>query len=724
MNVLDLGGPAAAAYDIGEYGQAIVGRAQVASGAFHAFAQTAFWGRKDLGTFGGTSSAAYAFTGGEVVGEAQTASGQTHAFLTDMNANTTKDLGTLGGAWSAAYDLRYGIVVGASKTTGDARLQAFQYQNGTMSALPVDRGGDTVAKGVNNTLDVVGYTCTAGNVSCRAFLFSAGSVSNLGLPAGNSTATSINDLQQVVGSFTVSSSGARHAFLYANGAATDLGTLGGTTSDALAINERGDVVGTSLGAAGTPRAVLWRNGTLIDLNSALAANSGWVLESATSISDGGQIVGIGTFNGVRRGFLLTPPTDLAAFPFGARSQEDSNFPRGIEVGKTVSFVTSTMNLAHDGITVYDAKLTHTLTGPAQFISVRTFGDGTCELTPTVVTCDMEPIDSPGIGREIWVTARTTGPGPISHHATIESATPDPRSDNNALTEPNRAIALSSLVLNPATVAGGKASAAQVTLTDQAPAGDAVVRMTSSRPDIAPVPATFVVPSWTNTRALNIIPAVVSSPTTVEISATYGLVTVTKTLTVLPPTLTQLYLTPTTVIGGCGTSAGRILLSGAAPAGGAVVPLTNTNAKAAVPSSVTVPAGATSVTFSVPTSVVTSATSGTVTASYGGRSQTLSLTVRPIRAQTIQLSPNPAREGTVVSGTVTLECPAAPGPVVVSLTSSNPAIAAPVTSSVTIPAGARSAAFSVRTLDVSSSTSVSIYAWVFGVRKGATLTVTP
>jgi probable HAF family extracellular repeat protein len=723
MNVLDLGGPVADAYDIGEYGQAIVGRAQIASGVYHAFAQTAYWGQKDLGTLGGASSAAYAFIGGEVVGEAQTASGQTHAFLADMNANTTTDLGTLGGTWSAAYDLRYGVVVGASRTTGDARVQAFKYQNGTMSAVPVDRGGDTVARGVNNTLDIVGYACTAANASCRAFLFSGGTTSDMGLPAGNSTATSINDLQQVVGSVTVSSSGARHAYLFSNGTVTDLGTLGGATSDALAINEHGDVVGTSLSAGGTPRAVLWRNGTLIDLNSALAANSGWVLESATSISDGGQIVGIGTLNGVRRGFLLTPPTDLAVFPFGARSQEDSNFPRGIEVGKTVSYVTSAMNLAQGGTTVYDAKMTHTLTGPAEFITVSTFGDGTCELTPTAVTCDIGPLDSPGTGREIWVTARATGPGPISHHVTIGSGTADPRSDNNTVIESNRAIALSSLVLSPSTVAGGKASAAQVTLTDQAPAGDAVVRMTSSRPDIARVPATFVVPSWTNTRALNIIPAVVSSPTTVEISASYGLVTVTKTLTVLPPTLTQLYLTPTTVIGGCGTSAGRILLSGSAPAGGAVVPLTNTNSKAAVPASVTVPAGATSVTFSVPTSAVTTVASGTVTASYGGRSQALTLSVRPIRAQTIALSPNPAREGTVVSGTITLECPAAPGPVVVSLTSSNPAVAAPVTSSITIPAGARSAPFSVRTFDVSSSTPVSIYAWVFGVRKSATLTVT-
>jgi hypothetical protein len=103
-----------------------------------------------------------------------------------------------------------------------------------------------------------------------------------------------------------------------------------------------------------------------------------------------------------------------------------------------------------------------------------------------------------------------------------------------------------------------------------------------------VPATIVVPNFSGSpsRNFNIIPKVVSAPTTVNITASYGQVTVTKTLTVTPPVLTTLTLTPTTLVGGCGTSAGKIALSGNAPAGGAVVKLTNTNAKAKVPTSIT------------------------------------------------------------------------------------------------------------------------------------------
>jgi hypothetical protein len=254
----------------------------------------------------------------------------------------------------------------------------------------------------------------------------------------------------------------------------------------------------------------------------------------------------------------------------------------------------------------------------------------------------------------------------------------------------------------------------------------VVRLSSSRPDVAAVPPTLIVPSHANnnTRALNIIPAVVSQPTPVEITATYGLVTVTRTLTVVPPALTQLYLTPTTVIGGCGTSAGKVVISGAAPGGGAPVTLANTNSAATAPANVTIPAGASSQTFSITTRAVTTNVSGTVTVSYGGASQSLALTVRPVRVKTLAIAPNPATGGGAATGSLTLECPAPAGGAVVTLSSGNSGAAAPAVSSITIPAGATSASFSVRTSRVTSNTNVNIYATVYGVRKTAVLTVRP
>jgi probable HAF family extracellular repeat protein len=721
-----LGGAQQAAYDITDFGQVIVGRAQTASGAYHAFLQD-WTGLHDLGTLGGRDSTAFGSSGIFVAGQAQNAAGQYHAFAFDRFRNIEIDLGTLGGTSSVAYDASNQVIVGASRTAGDARMRAFQYQNGTMTALPVDLGGDSVARSVNEADDIVGYACTAGNGVCRPFLLSSGVTTFIGAANRNGVANRVNLRLDVVGSLSPAGATTTRAFFYSNGILTELGTFGGSSSEGRGLNEFGDVVGMAQNAAGQPRAFLWRNGTMTDLNTLLPSGTGWVLESAAAISNGGQIVGYGTLNGKRRAFLLTPPTDLAAVIGGSRSQVDSNLPRdGIEVGKTVEWTTSVVlgGASSVGRTLYGVRMTHTLTGPAVFISAAIHNEGTCTLAATVVTCDFLPFDSDGTGREVTVRARASGVGTIGHQATVTSNVPDPNPANNTITETNRTVALAAFTLAPATVAGGQLSTVDLTLTGRAPAGDAIVRLTSSRPDIAPVRATFVVPTWTDHREFNIVPAVVSSPTTVQITASYGLVAITRTLTVVPPALKQLYLNPTTVIGGCGQSQGRVVLTGNAPAGGGVVPLTNTNSKATVPQNVTVPAGSNSVSFTIPTVPVTTSAAGVVTAAFGGVSQSLNFTVRPVRAQTVTLASARVRGGTTVNGVVTLECPAVPGAVAVNFTSTNPSVAAATVPSITIPSGGTSGSFSVRTSTVSSETTVTIYATVFGVRKGVTLAVTP
>ena len=144
----------------------------------------------------------------------------------------------------------------------------------------------------------------------------------------------------------------------------------------------------------------------------------------------------------------------------------------------------------------------------------------------------------------------------------------------------------------------------------------------------------------------------------------------------------------------------------------------------VPATVTVPAGAQSQTFTVTTSSVTANQAGAVTASYGGVSQALTLTVRPIRVQTLTLTPNPATGGTNVAASVVLECAAPAGGTVLTLSSGNSAVASPTVSSITISAGAKTGSFTVRTSRVTANTSVNIYATAYGTRKGTALTVRP
>src|SRR6185436_18557147 len=94
------------------------------------------------------------------------------------------------------------------------------------------------------------------------------------------------------------------------------------------------------------------------------------------------------------------------------------------------------------------------------------------------------------------------------------------------------------------------------------------------------------------------------------------------------TLSTLTVSPSSVVGGQG-STGTVTLTGPAPTGGATVTLSSANpAVASVPASVTVAAGATSTSFAVTTSTVASTTLVGISGSYSGVSRTATLTVTP------------------------------------------------------------------------------------------------
>ncbi|MCS7300633.1 MAG: S8 family serine peptidase [Fimbriimonadales bacterium] len=193
-----------------------------------------------------------------------------------------------------------------------------------------------------------------------------------------------------------------------------------------------------------------------------------------------------------------------------------------------------------------------------------------------------------------------------------------------------------------------------------------------------------------------------------------------------PNLSNLSLNPTSVTGG-GTATGTVTLTAAAPAGGFVVNLSSSNPSvAATPSSVTVPAGATSANFTVSTSAVTSSTNVTITASANGVTRQATLTVNPanqsVSLQSLTISPNTVIGGSTATGTVTLTSPAPAGGVVVTLRSSNPNRAS-VPATITIPAGATSANFTIRTTPAFFSiTTVTITATYNGVSRSAQLTI--
>jgi len=240
------------------------------------------------------------------------------------------ELGSVYGNSQASGINDAGQVVGTSAAPFSPRPHAFLYTNGSMTDLGTlanQFGAFSSATGVNNGGQVVGYSLLSNsniNIPSHAFLYSNGTMTDLGtLAGGTSTAMGINNAGQVVGFSSVTTNGLEHAFLYNNGTMSDLGTLaGGLISHAYGINDSGQVVGYSATVGGT-HAFVYHNGLLIDLNSLLdSSGTGWTLTRAAAINNNGQIVGLGTNAlGQTDAFLLTPvnpvPLPGAVWLFGS-----------------------------------------------------------------------------------------------------------------------------------------------------------------------------------------------------------------------------------------------------------------------------------------------------------------------------------------------------------------------------------------------------------------------
>lgn len=62
-------------------------------------------------------------------------------------------------------------------------------------------------------------------------------------------------------------------------------------------------------ANGQSHAFLWKDGVMVDLNDIIPKESPWMLQSAASINESGQIAGQGLINNEVHAFLATPCHD-------------------------------------------------------------------------------------------------------------------------------------------------------------------------------------------------------------------------------------------------------------------------------------------------------------------------------------------------------------------------------------------------------------------------------
>lgn len=288
IDVGTLGGP-------GSYGAAIsnngtvVGCSDVNPSGVHAFLY-ANGVMRDLGTgvgpADGNACALAVNDAGVAAGRAATGE------LVVWSAGAVTKLGISGNV-AAMND--GGAIVGSYKDKGVER--AFLFRDGSLTDIGALAGAGAVsfATSVNARDEVVG------SVNGRAFLYSAGALRDLGTLGGNnSVAKGINDHGQIVG-FSSDAQGQPNPFIY-EGAMRAL--PGGSYSEALAINNRVQVIGSGEGRYG----YLVDNGKVVALDTLPAVQAkGWHHLEPKGINERGWIVGTAmNSQGDSRAFILVP----------------------------------------------------------------------------------------------------------------------------------------------------------------------------------------------------------------------------------------------------------------------------------------------------------------------------------------------------------------------------------------------------------------------------------
>lgn len=245
--------------------------------------------------------------------------------------------------------------------------------------------------------------------------------------------------------------------------------------------------------------------------------------------------------------------------------------------------------------------------------------------------------------------------------------------------------LTSLALNPATVGGGSNVTGTVTISGPAPSGGITIALSNNAASASPasvrvataiqhtqlginMPPQVVIAAGATSATFPINTKPVSASTTFQINASWGaFVTKTATLTVSPPDLASLSVTPGQVFGG-NSSTATVNLTAQAPSEGLTVNLqtgrasggtTGTFAQCgqfpSVPSTVTVAGGATSAQFTLTTTPgygVYWVSAASATASKSQAFYVDAPFFKPVL-------PSSVKGGTVAQGTIQLTGPAMP-----------------------------------------------------------------
>ncbi|MBS1721887.1 MAG: hypothetical protein JSS66_02650 [Armatimonadetes bacterium] len=271
-----------------------------------------------------------------------------------------------------------------------------------------------------------------------------------------------------------------------------------------------------------------------------------------------------------------------------------------------------------------------------------------------------------------------------------------------------------MTMNPTSVVGGVQNAiATLTLSAPAPVGGLLVTMTSSDTSVATVPDTVTIPGGQTVKDVSVVTRKVPTDKSVTITATAAPgVGASKNLLVTPPAITGFSFNPSTVTAG-GQSKGTLTFETGVASGTVVTLTASPSTVLTMPSSLNITAGLSQYSFFVTSKSVLVDTVVTVTARLGNSQKQATLTVRIPSVLSLTFNPARVTGGGNTLGKVTLDAPAPPGGVTVTVTSGNTNYARIVGSGVVvIPQGSRTGTFQVTTSAVSRTVGV-IFTGTFG-----------
>jgi len=281
------------------------------------------------------------------------------------------------------------------------------------------------------------------------------------------------------------------------------------------------------------------------------------------------------------------------------------------------------------------------------------------------------------------------------------------------------ISVLSMSVVPTSATGGSSATATVTLSAPA-ASTTTILLSSNNTAAVSIPPSVSVPAGGTTASFAVATSPVSTPAPVTITASFNQYAASAVVTVLPPQLAAVTVSPTSVASG-GTSTGTVTLTGTAATDTAVA-LSSDTAAATVPQSVTVAAGASSATFPITTSASATNTVATITASLGGVTRQATLLVGVSELSSINVTPSSAINGGTFSATVTLTS-ATPSNMTVMLAATDNQVSLP--SQITVPAGTSSSSFTISSaLTGNRAATETITATHGAVVRQSTITVLP